>query len=502
MSICTDDFTGTDGTTLNGRTTTTGSKTWAVTTGGLEINSNKCYCPTGGTAVLDSGVADVTVQVTLGNISTNLILLRCNSTASQQVMAYIEGTRARLFDEAFTQIGSTYTGTFSFGDVIEFDASGTSLTLKQNGVTRITATSSTHQTNTYVGLRGSGSETFDDFSASVFAAASPTVAFTTADPTSVTLTYTAGTGGTGSPSPQWQAATTPDGTFSNLTNGSGVSGATSTVLVDGSATISGGSRRWYKVVESWSGSGGPFTSKAVGARRGKARGKIYVIGDSVAAGGTGGVDSPYVSWPTYAAFVLGIRAASVTNNAVGGLATFSYYDSTGAGATARLNSDVSAAVAAGVDAFVIAGLGINDAYGSVAAATYKANLDGIAATALAAGLPLVICDYPTCVTDNDTPAAVTLLQSYLAQIDAWANGTTKKVGDTLCFDHFLCHVDQLQLQSAGVYVHPNATGTQNLGLLRAVGLARAYGELGSTQAVFVPTTQLQRAAGGGTCVGY
>lgn len=61
----TDNFTGSDGTAINGRTTTTGGKTWVAT--GYTIQSNKAQDLTAtGTnhySILDAGVSDCTVQL-------------------------------------------------------------------------------------------------------------------------------------------------------------------------------------------------------------------------------------------------------------------------------------------------------------------------------------------------------------------------------------------------------------------------------------------------------
>jgi len=59
----------------------------------------------------------------------------------------------KLVSGTYTQLGSTYSGAVANADVIKLTMSGSSLTVYQNGVSRITATDSAFSTNTKHGLR-------------------------------------------------------------------------------------------------------------------------------------------------------------------------------------------------------------------------------------------------------------------------------------------------------------------------------------------------------------
>jgi lysophospholipase L1-like esterase len=468
----TDDFTGTDATAIDGRTTATGSLTWASDTSAgsyWQINSNRAYLSGGDHwATVDAGVADVVLSAKVYSpASYTILLFRANSAMTQSLQVWAEAGTIKLYDQALSQIGSTYTGSVSDGDTISVEANGTSIIVKQNGVARITTTSSTHLTNTYVGFRGGGGgASFDDFAVDAYAVADPTARLTTPLHTGNVFTATSGSGGTGTPSYQWQRSTAPGSGYSNLSDGSGVSGATANVLTDGSATALAGGLLFYKCVISWSGSGGPFDTNVLGTRVGKRPAYCLVIGDSIEVG-SGGVDSPRDEWLELVKATYGPRAALVYNASAGGLTTADWYDSAGAGATARLTADLAAGLAADCTVCEIR-LGINDASVAVTSSVYSANLAGIAAAALTAGYERVIIHYPTGVA---AAATMAVMITYPAVIDALDNGTTIFVGDVWGLDYFSAHPE---LTQDGV--HLTAAGTTLLAAMTALGTATGLGD--------------------------
>lgn len=458
-------FTAADNTALDGATTTdlggTGGLTWV--SDGFTVQTNLAY--SGGThhAILNAGVADVVVQAVLASTpSFAALVFRSNSGYTQFLLAYFTTTTVYIYDDAGSPLTSA-SGTFADGDTVSALANGTAITVKQNGTTVLTYTSSHGLTNTYVGLAAAGANYFNNFSVTA-AVTTPTAVLTKANQTTV---YMAGNGNSGT-SPQWSRSTSPDSGFSNLSNGGAVSGATSDNLVDGSVTP--GTIYYYQVTYIGSGA-----SNVQSGETWSAAAYVGFIGDSVLFG-FGNTTNPV------AQFALAIRGMGntqrhvATNNAsAGGLATANWYDSGGSGVQTRLSDALDAFIAASLT-HVMVQLGINDAYGGVTATVYKANQQGIADYVISRGLVPILC-YPSGFTKDGT-AALSLAVTYLPKIVEIVNASdgTIKLGDTLSFRLFQDRATDL-LQS-GTGVHPNDDGDTVLGILLAWGFVRAVGDAG------------------------
>lgn len=128
------------------------------------------------TAVLESSLADVDVQATfVSSISDSGLCARATDD-SNYILAAVSATTLRAFKRdagSFTQLGSTYTGTISSGDVIKLRVSGDNIIISQNGTDRVTTTSAFNNTATKHGLRSNDTDTtvFDDFTITSLAAA-------------------------------------------------------------------------------------------------------------------------------------------------------------------------------------------------------------------------------------------------------------------------------------------------------------------------------------------
>jgi hypothetical protein len=456
----TDNFTGTNGDSLNGRTTTTGALTWS--SDGFTIQGNKATGASSQHAIVNAGVADVVVQATLGS-SPNFagLVFRSNSGYTQCLIAYFTTVNVYIFDETVTQLASA-TGTFASGDVVSVSVSGTAITVKQNGTTVLTYTSSHGLTNIYVGLSAAASNTFDDFSVAAVIT-TPTARLLRAN---LTTAYLAGTAAGGT-SPQWSRSTSPDSGFVNLSNGGGVSGATSDDLVDGSVTP--GTLYYYKVTYTGSGASNVQAGETWGTPA-----YCGFIGDSVLAG-FGNTTNPVEQ------FELAIRGMANTqrdvathNAAAGGLSTSDWYNSANVGSEVqtRLSDALNAFIGDGLT-HVMVQLGINDANSGAAAAVYQVNLQGIADYVISRGLIPILC-YPTGFTKDGT-GALSLAATYLAKIDAIVGGGGDiLLGDTLGWRLFQDRA--ADLLQGGVGVHPGDDGDTVLGSLLAWGFVRAVGE--------------------------
>lgn len=168
-TLATDTFTRADAASLG--TTETGSLAWTLDvypsgTPTGNISSGTAYT-TNGTAGNDSfgllnvGTADHDITITVTTIeayatvvvrfidSSNLVLLQKEATAAYGLYRKVTG--------AYTLMGSTSTVAPASGDVLRVVATGTSYSVYQNGVLRISATDATaNTTGTKVGFRAVG----------------------------------------------------------------------------------------------------------------------------------------------------------------------------------------------------------------------------------------------------------------------------------------------------------------------------------------------------------
>lgn len=160
----TDSFNRASSTTTMGNTDT--GETWVPNSGtwGIAID-DQAYASVASqsTTVVESGVSDCTVEVTLDVVSDSGLCLR--STDNNNHFVTNATTLFRKQSGSFTAIGTFSTG-FGSGNVIKAVLSGTSIEIFRNGSSVLSVTSSFNQTATKHGLRSNGANLprFDDFS--------------------------------------------------------------------------------------------------------------------------------------------------------------------------------------------------------------------------------------------------------------------------------------------------------------------------------------------------
>lgn len=170
-----DNFNRADSATTLG-TTSDGTKVWSALAGTWGISTNQAYLPTpNGTrslAVVDAGLSDCTVSVTLATIAFSAmgLCVRVQDAGNFIAVTYASGTLSvgEFAGGSFNRSLLSTSVTFANGDVLSVVLSGSSLTFKKNGTTVGTATDATYQTNTKHGLYdGSGlgsTQRWEDFS--------------------------------------------------------------------------------------------------------------------------------------------------------------------------------------------------------------------------------------------------------------------------------------------------------------------------------------------------
>lgn len=166
-----DDFNRANVSSLSGSTPSDGGSAWVDASGAVGIASNEAapvnmfaWLPANLETSTSVGRLSILVR-SLGNSgivyryvgSSNFWLLQIQS-GGLGIYKRVAGT--------FTQYGSTYTGTISVNDTLEFEVtSGNVWTAKQNGTLRINpgTADSAHSTATKLGMAGnSGSAKYDD----------------------------------------------------------------------------------------------------------------------------------------------------------------------------------------------------------------------------------------------------------------------------------------------------------------------------------------------------
>lgn len=178
MTNRTDNFNRADNSASLG-TPSDGGGAWTAGTGTWGVNSNQGYCSTStalAVATLEASVSNVEVQGTASVINSDIgVVARFANTSNYLMADFLGATSTRLFKNvagSFTSLGSGSAG--SNGDVIVLRCdSGNNLTVKVNGVSRITATDSAGSTNTKHGIRTHNDTVarIDDFSITEIGAA-------------------------------------------------------------------------------------------------------------------------------------------------------------------------------------------------------------------------------------------------------------------------------------------------------------------------------------------
>lgn len=169
-----DTFTRAD--TTSGMGTSNTGQTWNEITGTWGISSNQAYLPSGvGQAVIDSGKADATIQVTwiaaaLGTQRPRLIF-RCTDANNYWFIDPVDANTLQLYKNVAggsTQVGSNATHAWASGDVVKVVTSGNSISVYINGVLAIgpvTDSFNASATSHGIGVISNGASLrFDDFS--------------------------------------------------------------------------------------------------------------------------------------------------------------------------------------------------------------------------------------------------------------------------------------------------------------------------------------------------
>lgn len=148
---------------------------WTALDGVWGIQTNRAYIATDGGAnksavVIDSGVADCTLQVTITSNSAARLCWRASDVDNFFILD-IGGSDINIYRrQAGSYSGSIGTSATAVanGDVIAIVLSANSHTVKVNGVTKINITDAFNQTATKHGLAAAGlGPTFDVFSITV-----------------------------------------------------------------------------------------------------------------------------------------------------------------------------------------------------------------------------------------------------------------------------------------------------------------------------------------------
>jgi|SRR5215831_13857002 len=179
MSNRSDNFNRAD-TTNNINGPSDAGSSWSQLSGTWGISSNQAYKSSTGSqeiCVLEANAAVVTLQVTLSFLTggaTDLgAVVRVSDNSNYILAVYNHATSTVAFYTniagSFTQLNSASPVAYAQGDVMVVDAdAGDNLTMKKNGATVLTATSSFNNTATKHGLRMNGDPAasigWDDFS--------------------------------------------------------------------------------------------------------------------------------------------------------------------------------------------------------------------------------------------------------------------------------------------------------------------------------------------------
>lgn len=160
----TDSFDRADSTTTMGTTDT--GQTWVPNTGTWGISSNRAYVVSGSqaTTVVESNLADCTIQVTAAVVGNGGLCWRSTNNSNHWLMA--PTVVFKKVAGGFTQVGASFSG-LTNGTVIKIILSGNDGYLYFDGVLKLSWSDSFNATATKHGLRelsGGGSARFDSFS--------------------------------------------------------------------------------------------------------------------------------------------------------------------------------------------------------------------------------------------------------------------------------------------------------------------------------------------------
>ena len=143
VTYFTEDFTGGDGDAVSGRSTTTGSLTWAASAGttiGQSILSNADHAATKNSAIslytVDPGHHDIDLRATIGAIqSPSPLMFLMLAAADDNNFIQVDLVTCQIFQNVASSYSSLYggSGTSSPGDIIRCNLNGTTLDVYRNG---------------------------------------------------------------------------------------------------------------------------------------------------------------------------------------------------------------------------------------------------------------------------------------------------------------------------------------------------------------------------------
>lgn len=171
MSSRSDDFNRADSSSALG-TPSDGGSAWVANAGTWGITGNRAYKVANDinweAAHLEASTTQVEVQATAQTVGNSALIVRLADN-SNFIMGQVRSGNLDIWKRVggtFTQIGTTYAGAISSGDVIKLTVDGANLiSLYQNGTLRKSGTDSTGSANTKHGLLVySVSSRWDDFS--------------------------------------------------------------------------------------------------------------------------------------------------------------------------------------------------------------------------------------------------------------------------------------------------------------------------------------------------
>lgn len=172
MADRSDNFDRANSTSLG--TPSDGGSAWAGSSSTYGTTSNQAYLSGSAgwnTAVwLEASSATGHAQITyISGTSVNSGILARIVDAQNFILGQFTGTAFFIFKRVagtFTQIGPSFSGTLTANDVIRITASGNSLSLQVNGITRISGTDAAHNTATKWGFveNNGNSIRYEDFS--------------------------------------------------------------------------------------------------------------------------------------------------------------------------------------------------------------------------------------------------------------------------------------------------------------------------------------------------
>lgn len=307
-----------------------------------------------------------------------------------------------------------------------------------------------------------------------------TALITASTPTTVSLSCTGTSGGTGPYTQQWYRSAT-----ANFTPGGGniLAGATATTLTDTPGSVG----PWFYEMIATDSLAATGASNQVGLLLpAHAAIGVICIGDSITAGSylPAGAALPPSDMQGALTAIWGGRTVALANAGISGTATADWLPGVGG----RLAGAVSAGAALSPPATIASiMLGANDANilggsfaggGPVSAATYGSNIAAICANLISNGYT-VILHYPTYQAPGAfggtwNQLSTGLTQAYQAQIQSLVNGTTIRLGDTTMYGWSMDNnantayfIDGVHSAAAGASVIGSAWG-------QAIGAALGY----------------------------